>query len=70
MLCDELASTYNKTERTLVKASVRKKVEAMLAKAPANKLTLKLREEFERKGFLSKRELRQLMDMKLDTQAA
>lgn len=67
---DERGSTFNRTERTLVKASVRKQVQELLSKAPETKAIRRLRAEFERKGFLSKRELRQLLDLKIDTQAA
>jgi len=43
-----------------VKAKVRKEVEQLLETLPNGRTLRKLREEFERKGFLSKRELKVL----------
>ena len=42
----------------------------MLAKAPKNKTLYRLKTEFERKGFLSKREVRELTNLMADTKAA
>jgi len=42
----------------------------MLEKAPKSKTIKRLREEFQRKGFLSKREIRELSNLMADTQAA
>lgn len=43
-----------------MKAKVRKEVEHLLETLPNSRTLRKLREEFERKGFLSKRELKVL----------
>lgn len=62
---------FNTTRaRNLVKASVRKQVEKLLKETPRTRKLYLLKDEFERKGFLSKRELKQLMRLHAEIKAA
>lgn len=66
----ELGSTCWSEERKNVKASVRKQVQEMLAKLQGDPEVEKLQQEFNRKGFLSKRELKALLSLHPKTNAA
>jgi hypothetical protein len=52
------------TERKPVKASVRKQVQELLETLPKGRTLTRLKEEYVRKGFLSKRELKELSALK------
>lgn len=71
MRLEKHASTSRRTERIVVKASVRKRAQQLLENLPSSPTLERLREEFQEKGFLSKRELKELQTLKNEsTQAA
>lgn len=49
-----------------MKASVRKQAEQLLKTLPTSNVLERLQREFKEKGFLSKRELKELLGLKAD----
>lgn len=64
------ASLFNNIERTKVKASVRKQAQQLLETLPPSQTLERLQREFKEKGFLSKRELKELLSLKADASQA